>query len=149
MHLSESIEFAQLLLYSPFFSHINDASLHLSSRISIPPLPRALALFIPSSTALGAGALLNVRGNSLSGSIIETQRNDRLADASPHQMVSLGEVADEFVVDFDGRVEGERARSNMEEVVLSVRAPAGSLRNVSEGRGEVYVWIYEGQGAGS
>jgi hypothetical protein len=90
-----------------------------------------------------------VRGNSLSGFIIEIERNYCPADASPHQIVSLGEVADEFVVDFKGRVEGERARSNMEEVVLSVRAPTGSLRNVSEGMGEVCAWIYEGQGAGS
>jgi hypothetical protein len=53
-----------------------------------------------------------------------------------HKMVLLGEVADDFVVDFDGLGEFQRARNCLEEVALSVRASGGSLRKVAVGEVE-------------
>jgi hypothetical protein len=68
----------------------------------------------------------------LSGFAIETERNYILADAPVHKVVLLGEVADAFVVDFDQSEEYKGARNYVEEMALSVGAPEGSLRNVSE-----------------
>jgi hypothetical protein len=91
----------------------------------------------------GTVNLLNVRGNSLSGFTVEIERNYALAEAPTHQSVLLSEVADEIIIDFDEVGKGEGARTYVEEAVLSVGAPMGSLRNISEGMGEVSVWICE------
>jgi hypothetical protein len=98
--------------------------------------PAHWALFVPSLESPGSGTFLNARGNSLSGFTIEIEREYVLVDAPMHKMVLLGEVADKFVVDFDGLGEGQGARNRLEEMVLSVGAPTGSLRIVSEGMGE-------------
>jgi hypothetical protein len=100
--------------------------------------PAHWALFVPSLESPGSGTFLNARGNSLSGFTIEIEREYVLADAPMHKMVLLGEVADDFIVDFDGLGEVQGARNCLEEVVLSVGALGGSLRKVAvEGVEEV------------
>jgi hypothetical protein len=97
--------------------------------------PAHWALFIPSPSSPNTGTLLNARGTALSGFTIEFESNYSLADAPAHKRILLGEVAEEFVETYQGKREGEDivAKNYVEEVVLSVGAPGGSLRNVSGG----------------
>jgi hypothetical protein len=101
--------------------------------------PAHWALFVPSLTSCDTGTLLNARGNSLSGFTIEIERDYALAEAPAHQSVLLSKVADEFIADSDEVGKDEGARTHVEEAVLSVGAPMGSLRGVSEGMGEACV----------
>jgi len=85
----------------------------------------------PSSSDPQIGTYLNATGDAASGFSIEFERNhEHGVDGRRHQLISLGEVADEHVVDVmgDGKWSVDQvARDRLEEVVLGVKPPGPSL----------------------
>ncbi|KAI4647276.1 uncharacterized protein J4E79_010428 [Alternaria viburni] len=98
-----------------------------------PLFPAHWGLWIPhpSSSDPQTGTYLNATGDAASGFSIEFERNYEIgADGRRHQLISLGDVADEHVVDVtgDGKWSVDQiARDRLEEVVLGVKPPGPSL----------------------
>jgi hypothetical protein len=98
-----------------------------------PLFPAHWGLWIPHSSPRTpqTGTYLNATGDAAAGFSIEIERNYELgADGRRHQLISLGDVADEYVVDAigDGMWSVDQiARDRIEEVVLGVKPPGPSL----------------------
>jgi hypothetical protein len=98
-----------------------------------PLFPAHWGLWIPhlSTKTPQTGTYLNATGDAATGFGIEFERNYELgADGRRHQLISLGDVADEHVTDAIG--DGmwfidQIARDRVEEVVLGVKPPGPSL----------------------
>ncbi|PVI04890.1 hypothetical protein DM02DRAFT_725567 [Periconia macrospinosa] len=100
-----------------------------------PIFPAHWALWIPSTAKPDVGKIINAEGDAANGFEIAFERNfDLAASGRRHQVILLGQVLDEHVVDVEGdgsQSTDTTARDYMEQVALSVPAPGPSLISVS------------------
>ncbi|KAF2118705.1 hypothetical protein BDV96DRAFT_642883 [Lophiotrema nucula] len=96
-----------------------------------PLFPAHWGLWVPSTDQPSIGKLLHASGDAATGFEIAFERNyDLGATTRRHQVLQLAQVLDHYVVDVKGdgsRTKDQIAHDYLEEVALSVPAPARSL----------------------
>jgi hypothetical protein len=97
--------------------------------------PAHWGIWIPSLTDPGVGRLINVEGDALVGFKHFFERNYDLGSTTrSYTLTTLGEAADNYVVDAPGNGEASKdqiANDYIEQVALSIPAPGPSLQSTS------------------
>jgi hypothetical protein len=109
-----------------------------------PLFPAHWGLWIPSAADPKVGKFIHATGDAAKGFEISFERNYNISvTRRRHQILPIAQVLDQHVLDVVGdgsRSSDQTAHDYIEQVALSVPAPARSLTSASSQVSDIYLW---------